>query len=69
MGDVRVFNYRVVDTAVKAIGDEANAYMATAFSTPDGSRSSLSIITCTGDYWQYSQTYSHRFFLRAVLEN
>ena len=69
MGDGRVFNYRVVDTAVKAIGDEANAYMATAFSTPDGSRSSLSIITCTGDYWQYSQTYSHRFFLRAVLEN
>lgn len=69
MGDGRIFNYRVVDTAVKAIGDEANAYMSTAFSTPEGSRSSLSIITCTGDYWQYSQTYSHRFFLRAVLEN
>lgn len=69
MGDGRVFNYRVADTAVKAIGDEANNYMTTAFSTPEGSRSSLSIITCTGDYWQHSQTYSHRFFLRAVLES
>lgn len=68
MGDGRLYTYRVVDTETKPIGDEANAYMDTVFTSPQPGKGSLSLITCTGDWWQASQTYSHRFFARAVLE-
>lgn len=68
MGDGRIFTYRVVDTALKNLGDDANNYMSTAFSSPDGSTPSLTLITCTGDYWLSQKTYSKRFFVRAVLE-
>ncbi len=62
------YNYRVVDTATKNLGEEANAYMATAFESPVRGQGSLTIITCTGDWWAKSKTYSQRFFVRAVLE-
>lgn len=67
MGDGREFTYRVVDTATKPLGEEANEYMATAFTSPVKGKPSLTLITCTGDWWLSSQTYSHRFFARAVL--
>lgn len=68
-GTGKVYTYRIVDTATKPLGDEANQYMATAFESPEPGRGSLTLITCTGDYWLSSRTYSHRFFIRAVLEN
>lgn len=68
MGDGRVFDYHVADVAVKANGDEANAYMTTAFQSPKRGSASLTIITCTGTYWLSSKTYSHRLFVRAVLD-
>lgn len=67
MGDGRSFNYVAYDTATKALGDEANNYMETAFSSPEEGKASLTLITCTGDWWQTSRTYSHRFFIRAIL--
>ncbi len=68
MGDGREFTYLVVDTATKALGEEANNYMITAFESPEADKGSLTLITCTGLYWSTSQTYSHRFFVRAVLK-
>lgn len=68
MGDGRSFTYRIVDTATKALGTEANEYMQTAFTSPEKGKPSLTLITCTGDYWLSSRTYSHRFFARAVLD-
>lgn len=68
MGDGRLYAYRVVDTVTKPLGDEANNYMSTAFTSPVPGKGSISLITCTGDWWQASQTYSQRFFARAVLE-
>lgn len=67
MGNGRLYTYRVVDTATKAL-DEANDYMAEAYSTPEIGRGSLSLITCTGDYLLTQKTFSHRFFVRAVFE-
>lgn len=70
MGDGRRFTYRVVDIASKSIrGSEANDYMSTASTSPEKDHGSLTLITCTGDWWLSSQTYSHRLFVRAVLEN
>lgn len=68
MGDGREFTYVVTDTATKALGEEANNYMVTAFESPERGRGSLTLITCTGVYWTSSMTYSHRFFVRAVLK-
>ena len=63
-----VYRYQITDTATKAIGDEANDYMADlAFVSPAQGVSSITMITCTGVYYQASHTYSHRFFARAVL--
>lgn len=64
-----VYTYRIVDTATKNLGEDANNYMATAFESPVRGQSSLTIITCTGDWWAKSKTYSQRFFVRAVLED
>lgn len=69
MGDGRLFTYRVAETAVKAIGTEANDYMTTIFTSLAPGKGTLSLITCTGDYLLTQKTYSHRFFLRAILEN
>ena len=68
MGDGREFTYVVADTATKALGEEADNYMTTAFESPEAGRGSMTLITCTGVYWANSRTYSHRFFARAVLK-
>lgn len=68
MGDGRLYTYRVADIETKPLGDEANAYMDVAFTSPEPGKGSVTLITCTGDWWQKSQTYSHRLFVRAVLE-
>lgn len=68
MGDGRLFTYKVVDTVTKNLGEDANNYMTTAFTSPEEGKGSLTLITCTGDYWIKSRTYSQRFFVRAVLE-
>jgi len=68
MGDGREFTYTVVDTATKALGEEADHYMVTAFESPEDGKGSLTLITCTGVYWTNSRTYSHRFFARAILK-
>lgn len=65
----KVYTYRVVDTATKNLGEDANNYMSTAFESPVRGKSSLTLITCTGDWWAKSKTYSQRFFVRAVLED
>lgn len=62
-----VYSYYIVDTATKSLGEDANKYMTQAFESPEPGRGSLTLITCTGDYWLSSRTYSHRFFVRAVL--
>lgn len=70
MGDGRLYTYRVIDTATKKLGEEANDYMANqAFTAVDPGKGSLTLITCTGDYLLTQKTFSHRFFLRAVLVN
>ncbi len=69
MGDGRLYTYQVFDTATKALGDEADAYMLDAFHSPIKGTGSLTLITCTGDYWLKQRTYSHRFFARAILVN
>lgn len=63
-----VYTYRVTDTATKNLGEDANNYMTTAFDSPNRGQGSLTIITCTGDWWAKSKTYSQRFFVRALLE-
>ncbi len=69
MGDGRLYAYTVTDTILKALGDEANDYMRDAAVSPQPGTGSLTLITCTGDYWLQSNTFSHRFFARAILKN
>jgi len=66
MGDGRVFNYKVVESVTKELGDDANGYMRTAFTPLDSTGNTITLITCTGDWWQSSQTYSQRLFVRAL---
>lgn len=64
----KIHTYQIVDTATRALGAEADDYMATmAFSAPGDASASMTLITCTGVYYQASRTYSHRFFARAIL--
>lgn len=67
LGNGTVYRYRVVESVRKALGDEANNYMTTAFTPLSGTRNTLSLITCTGDWWESQQTYSERLFVRAEL--
>ncbi len=69
MGDGRLFTYKVADVATKNLGEEANNYMKTAFTAPEHGKGALTLITCTGDWWLSSQTYSQRLFVRATLQN
>lgn len=69
MGDETTkYIYNVVDIVYKSIGNEANEYMPTAFASPEPGKSSLTLITCTGDWLQTQNTYSQRLFVRAVLQ-
>lgn len=68
MGDGRKYTYNVIDTATLSLGEEADNYMTTsAFVSPERGTGSITLVTCTGDYWMSSRTYSHRFFARATL--
>lgn len=68
MGNGTVYKYRVEESIRKALGDEANEYMKTAFTGLNGARNTLTLITCTGDWWESRQTYSERLFVRAALQ-
>lgn len=68
MGDEKTkYTYVVTSITTKQIGTEANAYMETALARKPGV-AQLTLITCTGDWWQQSHTYSHRLFVHAVLK-
>lgn len=67
MGDGRKYTYTVVDKATKNIGEEANSYMNTAFSSPQAGVPSMTLITCTGEWSDKQQTYLQRLFVRAAL--
>lgn len=68
MGDEKTkYTYVVTSIVTKQIGAEANAYMETALARKPGV-ARLTLITCTGDWWQQSRTYSHRLFVHAVLK-
>lgn len=67
MGNGTIYRYRVVESVRKELGNEANDYMTTAFTQLPGARNTLSLITCTGDWWESQQTYSQRLFVRAEL--
>lgn len=67
-GDGQLFTYTVKENVTVPLS-ESNAYMKTAFKTPEAGKESLSIITCTGDWSQTQQTYLSRQFLRATLDN
>lgn len=68
MGDEKTkYTYVVTSLATKKIGEEANTYMETALARKPGV-AQLTLITCTGDWWQQSRTYSHRLFVHAVLK-
>jgi len=68
MGDEKTkYTYVVTGVVTKQIGDEANQYMETALARKPGV-AQLTLITCTGDWWQQSRTYSHRLFVHAVLK-
>lgn len=68
MGDGRKFTYVVHDATSQEIGDAANDYMTTAFSSPQPGVASMTLITCTGDWLETQQTYSRRLFVRALLK-
>lgn len=68
MGDGRVYTYKVADKTTKELGEDANNYMPEAFVSPVAGQGSLTLITCTGDWWLNSNTYSQRLFVRATLQ-
>lgn len=68
MGDGRIFTYKVVESVTKELGEDANRYMSTAFTPLNTTGNTLTLITCTGDWWESSQTYSQRLFVRAALQ-
>jgi len=68
MGDGRVLTYKVVERVLKDLGPEANDYMNTVFTPIDPNGNTITLITCTGDWWDKEQTYSQRLFVRAVLQ-
>lgn len=68
MGDGRILTYKVVEKVTKELGDDANRYMNTAFTPISPSGNTITMITCTGDWWQSQQTYSQRLFVRSVLQ-
>lgn len=66
MGDGTKYTYIVHDLVTKNLGEEANDYMPTAFSSPTPGVASMTLITCTGDWLMNQQTYSQRLFVRAL---
>ena len=65
-GDGVVFRYKVVENKSVLLSD-ADAYMGTAFQSPEAGKESVTLITCTGEWSQRLGTYLSRQFTRAVL--
>ena len=65
-GDGEKFTYKVVDNKQVPL-EEANDYMATAFTSPVKGTESVTLISCIGGWLQTQQTYDHRQFTRASL--
>ena len=65
-GDGEKFNYRVVDSVAVPLA-ESDKYMAVAATSPDPEKESVTLISCTGEWSDYQQTYLSRQFVRAVL--
>lgn len=68
MGDGTILTYKVVERVLKDLGPTANEYMNTIFTPIDPNGNTVTMITCTGDWWDKEQTYSQRLFVRAVLQ-
>lgn len=65
-GDGVVYRYKVVENKSVPLG-EADAYMATAFKSPESGTESVTLISCTGEWSQQRGTYLSRQFTRAIL--
>lgn len=65
-GDGAKFNYRVMDSVTVPLA-ESDKYMAVAATSPDPEKESVTLISCTGEWSDYQQTYLSRQFVRAVL--
>lgn len=65
-GDGVVYRYKVVENK-SVLLSEADAYMSTAFKSPEAGKESVTLITCTGEWSQRLGTYLSRQFTRAVL--
>ena len=65
-GDGKIFKYQVADSKAISLAD-ADAYMAVAAKSPDPEKESVTLISCTGEWSDYQQTYLSRQFVRAVL--
>lgn len=65
-GDGVVFEYETIENKTISLS-EADAYMATALTSPEPGRESVTLITCTGQWAPAQGTYLSRQFLRAVL--
>lgn len=65
-GDGLKFSYSVVESKAVELS-EADAYMAVAAHSPERGVESVTLISCTGEWSDYQQTYLSRQFVRAVL--
>lgn len=69
MGDEETrYVYKIVEVLWKRAGTEANNYMSTALRPVASGEPTLTLITCAGDYSTSIGTFTHRIFVRAVLE-
>ncbi|MBQ7040542.1 class F sortase [Candidatus Saccharibacteria bacterium] len=66
-GDGRIFNYEVIENVEVPLAN-ANAYMETAFTSPEDGKESVTLISCTGEWSQVQYTYLSRQFTRAILQ-
>ena len=65
-GDGMLFHYAVVENREIAL-EESDNYMATALTSPQAGKESLTLISCSGEWSQSRYTYLSRQFVRALL--
>lgn len=69
MGDEKTrYVYKIVEVLWKKAGTEANNYMTTALRPVTSGEPTLTLITCAGSWSKAIGTFTHRIFVRAVLE-
>ncbi len=69
MGDEKTrYVYKIIEVVWKRAGTEANNYMSTALRPVASGEPTLTLITCAGDWSRSIGTFTHRIFVRAVLE-